>query len=247
KALSDYGGNNGREHAAHISAEIHEPASGADLLTTHVNRGGPERTFGSHRAADRQREQRNREENAQAAGSDVEQHSTSCHSADGHDARAATRPKTRPHPVGNPAAERRHHRHSDEDDGGRVGALLLRHVPDLAEVVINPVVENVLEVVQREIRAGEQQEVTVTDERTPGCSGLSSGLTHRGNLAGRAVAYRRVPDRNEDRGKRSRDPKSAAPAIRRNEPGEEYRSHSRPYSGTAHDDGLHARLPAWWN
>src|SRR5437660_1441439 len=65
-------------------------------------------------------------------------------------------------PIGEPSAERRHDSHRDKQRRGGKHALAGFDVKDLAEIVENPVEEDVLEIIQHEIAESEQNQVLIS-------------------------------------------------------------------------------------
>src|SRR4030095_14825318 len=108
----------------------------------------------------------------------VKEQSAERHAGNGDPATADVQSPTGSEPVCQPTAQRHHGHHSKKQHRGIDRALVASEIADLSKVVIDPVKENVLKIVEREIANREEQEVAVGKQLAPFWFSQSLGV-HR--------------------------------------------------------------------
>src|SRR5579863_7519152 len=106
-------------------------------------------------------------EDAVRTGADVEQDGAGCEREDGNQAQAQLAAEDAGEVVGGSPAHGAEDGEGYKQGSGVKGALVPPSMADFAEVVIDPVKEDELEVADREIGRREEQEVAVPQQSAP--------------------------------------------------------------------------------
>ena len=142
---SDIGRRNRREESSYLRARIQNARSSANALAA-VGEKGPEWSFTASGEAERQREKDDDSGSSLTDRPEVSAYCAQREPAHHHNTPAEMWPVAARQSIGDKSAQRHHDSFRHEENGRITGALAGVEVANLAEVVIDPIEEDVLEV-----------------------------------------------------------------------------------------------------